>query len=105
MGESTARLCVSNVAKGIIECPDIADVCLCTPSRHDAKRIVALHKEQHGIDGMLGSLDVTHVHWANCLNAWKGHFRGKEGIPTIALEAVADFNLWIWHDLFPNVRM
>jgi hypothetical protein len=49
---------------------------------------------------MLGSLDVTHVHWANCPNAWKGHFRVKEGIPTIALEAVTDFNLWIWHDSF-----
>jgi hypothetical protein len=74
MGESTARLCVSNLAKGIVECPDIADVYLRTASRHDDKHIVALHKEQHGIDGMLGSLDITHVYWANCPNAWKGHF-------------------------------
>ena len=74
MGELSVRLCVSNLAKGIVECPDIADIYLHTPSRHDARRIVALHKEQHGIDEMLGSLDVTHVHWANCPNGWKGHF-------------------------------
>ena len=49
---------------------------------------------------MLGSLDVTKIHWANCPNAWKGHFQGKEGYPTIALEAVADYNLWVWHDSF-----
>ena len=69
-------------------------------SRHDAKCITTLHKLQHGIDGMLGLLDVTKIHWDNCPNAWKGHFQGKEGYPTIALEAVADYNLLVWHDSF-----
>jgi hypothetical protein len=50
------------------------------------------------IDGMLGSLDITKIHWGNCSDAQKGHFAGKEDYPTIALEAVADDNLWIWHD-------
>jgi hypothetical protein len=36
-------------------------------------------------------------HWAACLEAW---FEGKEGCPTIGLEAVADNNLWIWHNAF-----
>ena len=74
MGKLTVRLCVSNLAKGIVECPDIADIYLCTPSQHNARHIVVLHKEQHGIDGMLGSLDITHDCWTDCLNAWKGHF-------------------------------
>lgn len=100
IGESTARKCMSKLARGIVECSNIADIYLRTPSRHDAKRIVELHKIQHGIDGMLGSLDVTKIHWANCPNAWKGQFEGKEGYPTIALEAVSDYNLWIWHDSF-----
>jgi hypothetical protein len=43
---------------------------------------------------------VTKVHWANCLTAWKGQFEGKEGVPTIGLEAVADYNCWIWHSAF-----
>lgn len=57
-------------------------------------------QEEHEIDRILSSLDVTHVHWVDCLNARKRHFQGKEGIPTIALEVVTDFNLWIWHDSF-----
>jgi hypothetical protein len=49
---------------------------------------------------MMGSLDVTKVHWANCPTAWHGQFKGKEGIPTISLEAVSDYYSWIWHSAF-----
>ena len=56
-----------------------------------------MHRKQHGI---AGSLDVMKVHWGNCPTAWKGQFKGKEDVPTIALEAMADYNLWFWHDCF-----
>ena len=95
MGESTAQECVSKLVRGIVQCPEIAKVYLCKPSRHDAKCIVELHKEKQGIDGMMGSLDVTKVYWANCPTAWKGQFKGKEDCPSIALKAVDDFNVWI----------
>ena len=49
---------------------------------------------------MLGSLDVTKVYQANCCTAWKGQIKRKENFCSIALEAVANFNLWIWHDSF-----
>jgi hypothetical protein len=45
MNESTARLCISNLAKGIVECPDIAEIYLRMPPRVDAKLISALHEE------------------------------------------------------------
>jgi hypothetical protein len=61
---------------------------------------VSLHKKVYGIDGCLGCLDVTKIHWSACPVAWKGQFEGKEGYPTIGLEAVADYNLWIWHNAF-----
>eukprot|EP00804_Cyclotella_cryptica_P025463 CCRYP_017203-RA/>CCRYP_017203-RA protein AED:0.21 eAED:0.25 QI:0/0/0/1/0/0/2/0/134 len=48
--------------------------------------------------GMLGSLDVTKVHWKNCPTALKGQFQGQEKCATISLEAVSDQNLWFWHD-------
>ena len=54
----------------------------------------------HGIDGMLGSLDVTKIQWEKCPQAWKGQFVGKEGYATMGLEAVADYDLWIWHSAF-----
>eukprot|EP00956_Cyclotella_meneghiniana_P027229 scaffold60647_cov51-Cyclotella_meneghiniana.AAC.4 len=100
MGESTAALCVSHLARGIVECPEIADTYLRTPTRSDARRICKLHKEVHGLDGMLGSLDVTKVVWENCPKALRGQYQGKEKLATIGLEAVADTNLWIWHRAF-----
>ena len=100
MGESTARGCVSMLARGIYECPEIADVYLRDPSKSDAQRIVQMHKEVHGVDGMLGSLDVSKVVWKNCPKALQGQYQGKEKVATIGLEAVADFNLWIWHSAF-----
>jgi hypothetical protein len=100
MGESTGRLCVSMLCPHIVECDDISAYYLRFPTKQDARNITNLHKRQHGIDGMMGSLDVTKVHWANCPTAWHGQFKGEEGIPTISLEAVADYNLWIWHSAF-----
>ena len=64
------------------------------------KRIVLLHKTVYCIDGCLGCLDVTKIHWAACHVACKGQFEGKEGYPVIGLEAVADHNLWMWHNEF-----
>jgi hypothetical protein len=59
-----------------------------------------LHRDIHGINGMIGSLDCMHLGWKNCPTAWQGQFKGKEKRPTIVLEAVCDYNLWIWHAAF-----
>jgi len=69
-------------------------------TKHDAKRIVDLHIQKHGVAGMLGPLDCMHVVWKNCPVTLQGAFTGKEGCPTIVLEAMGDFNLWIWHAAF-----
>ena len=100
MGESTARKCMNKLTRGIVECKDISGVYLRYPTKNDAKKTVSLHKKVYGIDGCLGCLDVTKIHWSACPVAWKGQFEGKEGYPTIGLEAVADYNLWIWHNAF-----
>ena len=88
------------MSQGIVGCPDILDRYLQTPSKSDAWKIVFLHKKVYGIDGCMGCLDVTKIHWGACPVAWKGQFEGKEGFPTIGLEAVSDYNLWIWHNAF-----
>lgn len=49
---------------------------------------------------MLGSLDCMHWKWQNCPTAWAGQFAGHSGSPTIILEVVADYDLWIWHAYF-----
>jgi Plant transposon protein len=49
---------------------------------------------------MFGSLDCMHVPWKNCPVAWQGSHSGKEGYPTLVLEAMADHNLFFWHASF-----
>jgi hypothetical protein len=47
------------------------------PTKSDACRIIKRHKDVHGIDGMLGSLDVMKIQWEKCPQAWKGQFGGR----------------------------
>ncbi|XP_071741455.1 uncharacterized protein [Rutidosis leptorrhynchoides] len=42
-----------------------------------------------------------HWAWKNCPYRYKSHYtRGDHGYPTIMLEAVASYDLWIWHAYF-----
>nr|XP_043630433.1 protein ALP1-like [Erigeron canadensis] len=71
------------------------------PTQEDVNRVTAKHEAVHGFPGMLGSVDCMHWAWRNCPTAWQGQYtRGDKGHPTIMLEAVASFDLWIWHAYF-----
>jgi hypothetical protein len=69
---------------------------LSKPSKEEIKEIVALHKHKHDIDGLLGSLDCTHIYWKNCPVAWKGQYQGRNATPFI-LESVYDFHGYMWY--------
>jgi hypothetical protein len=49
---------------------------------------------------MLGSVDCMYWEWRNCPSSWKGMFTGGGKHPTMILEAVASYDLWIWHAYF-----
>ena len=78
MGETTSRRCLSKLTRGMVDCKALANVYLRKPTKSDARNIVRLHEKVHKIPGMMGSLDVTKVHWKNCPTAWKGQFQGRE---------------------------
>ena len=69
------------------------------PNNEDIARLLA-HSERQGFSGMLDSIDCKHWKWKNCLAAWKGQYYGHIREPTIILEAVASYDLWIWHAFF-----
>ena len=100
MGKSTALLCYNKLAQAMLKSDYLRDYYLREMSASDARRVSEMHREVHGIPGMIGSLDCMHVAWKNCPVAYQGTFVGKEGHPTIVLEAIADYNLWIWHAAF-----
>lgn len=100
MGLVTARLCLLNIIICITESELLRSKFMRKMTRADAERVATLHHNQHGIDGMIGSIDCMHVFWKNCPVAWQGQYKGKEKKPSMVLEAMCDYQLWIWHAAF-----
>ncbi|XP_048623828.1 putative nuclease HARBI1 isoform X1 [Brassica napus] len=97
LGETTTRLCVEHFVEGIINL--FSDEYLRRPTPAELQRL--LHAgEYRGFPGMIGSIDCMHWEWKNCPTAWKGQYSRGSGKPTIVLEAVASYDLWIWHAFF-----
>ncbi|XP_020395832.1 protein ALP1-like [Zea mays] len=97
IGESTARECLHHFCRAIIDC--FSAWYLRTPTQDDINRIMH-NSESRGFPGMLGSIDCMHWEWRNCPTAWRGQFCGRNGRASMILEAVATYDLWIWHAFF-----
>ncbi|XP_020253898.1 uncharacterized protein LOC109830959 [Asparagus officinalis] len=97
IGESTVIECLKKFCRAIVEV--YGDEYLRSPNTNDVARLLQ-KGEERGFPGMLGSLDCMHWEWKNCPTAWAGQYSGRHGGPTIILEAVASYDLWIWHAFF-----
>ena len=97
MGESQAIKCVNRFAVAIVKV--FGEVYLRAPNEADTARILEFNKNR-GFPGMLGSIDCMHWSWKNCPTAWHGQFKGHKKDSTIILEAVADYETWIWRAFF-----
>ena len=97
LGETTARKCLHHFTAGIIHL--FGDQYLRRPTPEDLQRLLYIG-EQRGFPGMVGSIDCIHWEWKNCPTSWKGMYSRGTGKPTIVLEAVASYDLWIWHAFF-----
>ena len=69
------------------------------PNEEDVARIFAVNKASSFL-GMWGLIDCMHWSWDKCPKALHGMYKGKEGKPTVILEAVASHDTWIWHAFF-----
>ncbi|XP_073030813.1 uncharacterized protein [Primulina eburnea] len=92
IGESTTIQCLQRFCRDIVEV--FAERYLRSPTSIDIDRLLRVG-EKPGFPGMLGSLDYMHWRWKNCPTTWAGQYAGRSGSPTIILEAVADYDLWI----------
>ncbi|XP_050236726.1 uncharacterized protein LOC126686632 [Mercurialis annua] len=97
IGESTTIKSLKRFCEAIIKC--FEKEYLRSPTKEDVSRLLK-EGESRGFPGMLGSLDCMHWQWKNCPSAWHGQFTGHAQNPTIILEAVASYDLWIWHAFF-----
>ncbi|XP_024010052.1 putative nuclease HARBI1 [Eutrema salsugineum] len=97
LGATTARSCLENFVEAIINL--FGDEYLRRPTAEDLQRLLNIGEER-GFPGMIGSIDCMHWDWKNCPTAWKGQYTRGSGKPTIVLEAVASYDLWIWHSFF-----
>lgn len=92
IGGSTVIQCMQRFFRAIVEV--FAEQYLRSPTANDVARPLYIGK-QRGFPGMLRSLDCIHWRWKNCPTAWAGQYAGRSGSPTIILEAVADYDIWI----------
>ncbi|XP_042952248.1 uncharacterized protein LOC122289333 [Carya illinoinensis] len=97
IGESTAMESLKKFSETVVTV--FSEEYLRSPTANDIARLLAVG-EQRGFPGMLGSIDCMHWKWKNCPAAWKGMYSGHIREPTIILEAVASYDLWIWHAFF-----
>ncbi|KAK9199388.1 hypothetical protein WN944_014579 [Citrus x changshan-huyou] len=97
IGESTTIESLKKFVRAVIEI--FSNEYLRSPNTNDIARLLAEGK-QRGFLRMLGSLDCMHWKWKNCPVAWKGMYVGHAQEPTIILEVVASYDLWIWHMFF-----
>ncbi|GJW56272.1 transcription elongation factor SPT6 [Tanacetum coccineum] len=68
---------------------------------NDIQTLYTAHNNIHGFLRMLGSIDFMYWEWRYCPKSWHVQFaRGDKKYPTIMLEAVSSYDLWIWHAFF-----
>ena len=97
IGESTAIESFKKIVKAVISI--FSDEYLRSPNNNDIARLLTIG-QNCGFLGMLGSIDCMHWKWKNCPSAWKGQHTGHIRDVTTILEAVASYDLWIWHAFF-----
>ncbi|GJZ75749.1 ALP1-like protein isoform X1, partial [Tanacetum coccineum] len=99
MGDHCARDCLDFFTMCVIQL--FVPEYLRKPNFNDIQKLYNAHNNIHGFPRMLESIDCMHWEWKNYPKEWHGQFaRGDKKYPTIMLEAVASYDLWIWHAFF-----
>ncbi|KAE9338378.1 hypothetical protein PF008_g12096 [Phytophthora fragariae] len=94
LSDTTAIKCLKRFCFAVIAC--FGGEYLRAPTIEELHGLLE-QNARRGFVGMIGSVDCMHWQWRLCPTAHAGQYKGKEKKPTVVLEAVADYNLRIWH--------
>nr|XP_023895246.1 uncharacterized protein LOC112007173 [Quercus suber] len=97
IGETTAIKSFKKIFKAVVSI--FSEEYLRSPNNNDIARLLVVGQHR-GFPRMLGSIDCMHWKWKNCPSKWKGQYISHTRDPTIILEIVASYDLWIWHAFF-----
>jgi hypothetical protein len=97
LSESTSANCVKQFCAAAVDA--FGDQYLLLPFANDLKRIEAKYSNL-GLPGCIGAVDCASWQCGACPIAEQGLHRGKDGKPTLRLEAWCDDRLWIWSLFF-----
>jgi Plant transposon protein len=100
MSDQTGRKSLKLFCRIVANNPQLRQNYLRMMTKSDAMRVSHMHYIEFGVRGCVGCIDCMHIFWKNCPVAWQGQYQGKDGSPSIILEAVADYSTWIWHNRF-----
>lgn len=97
MSKETTRVSLVRFCSAVIEL--YKEEYLRKPNVDEMKQLLQTGQDR-GFPGMIGSIDCMNWAWKNCPVRYQGQYVGKEGHPTVVLEAVASQDLYIWHAFF-----
>ena len=97
IGETIAIKSLKKIVKVVVSF--FSEEYLRSPNNNDIARLLVVGQHR-GFPGMLGSINCMHWKWKNCPSKWKGQYVGHTRDPTIILEIMASYDLWIWHAFF-----
>ncbi|KAL8131394.1 hypothetical protein AgCh_007359 [Apium graveolens] len=97
MGESTTIECMKKFCQQVEGL--FGKEYLRAPTPVDLRRL-PVRGEQRKFSNMFGSIDCMHREWKNCPSWWGGAYSGRKRRPTIILEAVTSYVIWVWHAFF-----
>jgi hypothetical protein len=102
MGEATVLKSLKRFVQAVISV--FSEEYLRSPNNEDITRLLAEGKNR-GFSGMLGSIDCMPWKWKSRPASWQGMYSGHIHEPTIILEAMASYDLWIWHAVHSGLQM
>ena len=97
ISETVANRSLKEFCRSIVHCFEKDFLRL--PNLKDIQKMEQQYRAR-GFPGAIGCIDCAGWKWKDCPVAWQGAFKGKDKVPTVRMEVLADESLRVWHFFF-----